>query len=177
MKTPRSKVIRSAIIALLIGGVYAAPMPTTVEIVPVGSDSSDTERLIGNVRVRFADGHSELWTRQGRCLLAKVTKNGLIGWTRFGERNRRGVPVNDSIRLMVSTEHWVDFRSGYPFIDDWDTSADGAALIVRSGFAHGPFRFERFDLRTQKLLEQTTEKPYAELPAWARPLATDQPKP
>lgn len=151
-------------------------MPKSVEIVPL-SGSGESETHVGNVRVRFKDGHSELWTKQGRCLIAKVTKNGLIGWTRFGERNHRGAPVNDSIRLMTSTEHWVDFRSGYPFIDDWDTSPDGATLIVRSGFAHGPCRFELFDTRTQKLIEQTTEKPYAELPAWARPLATDQPKP
>ena len=177
MKSLRSTVLGFVIATLVFACVSAATMPIAVEIVPVAGESLGSDAPMGNIRVRFKDGHTELWTKQGRCLIAKVTRNGLVGWTHFGERNHRGAPVNDSIRLMVTTERWVDFRSGYPFIDDWNTSADGSTLVVRSGFAHGPARFELFDMRTQKLLEQTTEKPYAELPEWARVLATDQPKP
>ena len=78
---------------------------------------------------------------------------------------------------MTSSDRWVDFHSGYPFIDERDTSADGATLLIRSRFAHGPARFELFDLRTQQLIHQTVEQPYADLPSWGKPLATDHPKP
>lgn len=168
-------------IAILIGALatQAAPAgerPVVVEIVPVATEMRDAGFQIGNVRVRFKDGHSEVWTTRGQCLIAKISRNGFVGWTRYAARNRRGVPVNDTVRLMVSKDRWIDFHSGYPFIDDWDTSDDGATLIVRSGFAHGPFRFQLFDVRTQKPMEQTVERPYDELPVWARLLATDKPK-
>jgi len=169
-------------IAILIGALaarlaLAVDRPVAVEIVAVPAEMRDTGCRIGNVRVSFMDGRSELWTKRGRCLLAKISRGGMVGWTRYGYRNRRGAPVNDTVRLMVSNDRWVDFRSGYPFIDNWDTSQDGSRLMVQSGLAHGPRRFELFDVPSQRLLEQIVEKPFAELPDWARTLATDAPRP
>src|SRR4051812_38351714 len=126
MTTPALVAFALAVAASSLGSALAGPMPTSVEIVPVVSETGDSGLPIGNIRVRFADGHSELWTKQGHCLLPKITKRGLVGWTRYEGCDQRGGLMNDSIRLMISPTRWVDFRSGCPYIDDWDTSADGS---------------------------------------------------
>lgn len=121
MNTLRSIITHLVITAFPLGAISAATMPIAVEIVPKASQMRDSGIPIGNVRVRFKDGHTELWTKRGHCLIAKITRNGLVGWARYNELNGRAMPGNALIRLMVSTDHWVDFLSGYPYIDNWDT--------------------------------------------------------
>ena len=56
--------------------------PNGVAIIDVPSERRDYGTNIGNVKVQFSDGHSEVWTSLGRCMYAQVSPTGLIGWTR-----------------------------------------------------------------------------------------------
>ena len=84
--------------------------------------------------------------------------------------------MNSVLRVMISSEHWLDFQAG-PFIEDWRFADHKATVIVRSRGRHGPSRIQRFSLTTGKGLDSTKGSArYSETPDWAKPLADDQPK-
>ena len=153
----------------------AADMPVSAEIVDVPSERRDWGEPIGNVRVKFADGHSEFWTRLGRCMDVRRSDSGLVGWSRYTERNSYGEPVNSVLRVMVSNERWMDFQAG-PFINDWNFADHDSTVIVKSRGRHGPSVIQRFSLKTGKLVDSTKGSSlYSETPDWAKPFADDRP--
>src|SRR5205814_8499445 len=63
------------VLSLLTASAFAGARtakPKSVTIVDVPSERRDYGTNIGNIKVRFSDGHSEVWTSLGRCM-----KNGL----------------------------------------------------------------------------------------------------
>jgi hypothetical protein len=64
-----------------------AATPESVTIIDVPSERRDYGTNIGNIKVRYSDGHSEVWTSLGRCMYAHVSPTGLVGWTRYTSRN------------------------------------------------------------------------------------------
>lgn len=155
---------------------FGSDMPVSAEIVDVPSERRDSGEPIGNIRVTFADGHSEFWTRLGRCLHVRRASSGLVGWTRFTSRNSYGGPVNSVLRVMVTSSQWKDFQAG-PFIEDWMFADNDTSVIVRSRARHGPSSIHKFSLKTGDLIDHTKgSERYADTPEWARPLADDQPR-
>ena len=145
----------------------AAEMPVAAEIVDVPAERRDYGIPIGNVRVRFADGHSEMWTRLGRCMQVQRSAAGRVGWTRYTNRNLHGEPVNNVLRVMTANGSWQDFQAG-PFIREWDFAIDGASVVVLSGGRHGAGMLHRFSLKAGELtgvVKESTRK--EELPDWA----------
>ena len=57
-----------------------------VSIIVVSSPTGGGK--IGNVKVAFADGHTEVLTHTGDCYNAKVSAKGDVGWIRIGKRER-----------------------------------------------------------------------------------------
>ena len=45
-----------------------------------GNKSSRPEYKIGNVRVTYSDGTTDLWTFKGNCAEPKVSTKGSVGW-------------------------------------------------------------------------------------------------
>jgi len=153
----------------------ASDIPVSAEIVDVPSERRDWGEPIGNVRVKFADGHSEFWTRLGRCIHVRRSESGHVGWSRYTGRNSYGEPVNNILRVMVSSERWIDFQAG-PFIEDWGFAEHDSTIIVKSRGRHGPSMIHRFSLETGKLLDSTKgSDPYKDTPDWAKPFADDRP--
>jgi hypothetical protein len=151
-------------------------MPTGAEIVDVPSERRDWGEPIGNIRARFADGHTEMWTRLGRCMHVRRATSGLVGWTRYTARNSYGEPVNSVLRVMLTTDRWKDFAAG-PFIENWDFADGDTTVIVKSRGRHGPSNIRRFSLKTGELLDATSgSDSYADTPGWAKPFADDRPK-
>jgi hypothetical protein len=105
----------ATLIATAAGSLAGAPQstPTSVTIVDVPSERRDYGINIGNVKVRFADGHSELWTNKGKCLIPHVSAKGYVGWTRYTSRNHYQEPVNDVLRVCFPDRTFKDFRA-YP---------------------------------------------------------------
>src|ERR1700751_5734060 len=97
----------------LVGAPAASP--TSVTIIDVPSERRDYGTEIGNITVRYSDGHSETWTSLGRCMYAHVSPTGLVGWTRYTARNHYGEPVNDTLRVRFLSGRIKDFQHG-PFI-------------------------------------------------------------
>ncbi|HSJ04881.1 MAG: hypothetical protein ACAI34_10725 [Verrucomicrobium sp.] len=169
----------AASLLLFAQATFAAdkPQPLKAEIVPVAEETKDWWTPIGNVKVTFTDGHSEMWTKQGQALLPKVSVKGAVGWTKIKERSDKGEPVNSVLRVLLSETEIKDLEAG-PFIEAWDFANEGATVVVKSRARHGPANFRKFDLQTAKELgNATTATPYKELPEWAKPYADDVPDP
>ncbi len=169
-----------AIVALFGVSVVSTPiradMPTSAEIVDVPSERRDYGAPIGNVRVKFADGHSEFWTRLGRCIHVRCSESGLVGWTRYTSRNRDGGPANGVLRVMVSPNQWKDFEAR-PYIEDWGFADHDKTVIVKSRGRHGPCHIYKFSLTTGQLIDHARgSEYYANTPDWAKPFADDQPR-
>jgi hypothetical protein len=90
----------------------ATPKPESVSIIDVPSERRDHGSSIGNIKVRFSDGHSEVWTSLGRCMYAHVSSTGLVGWTRYTSRNHYGRPVNSILRVRFLSGRIKDFEAG-----------------------------------------------------------------
>lgn len=155
------------VLAACISGT-AAEKPVAAEIVDVPAERRDYGTPIGNVRVRFADGHAEMWTRQGRCMELRRSASGRVGWSRYTRRNSHGEPVNNVLRVMVTNSRWQDFQAG-PFIRDWDFAEDDESVVVISGGRHGAGIMQCFSLKTGKPTGGVKESAAKEeLPEWAR---------
>jgi hypothetical protein len=118
-----------ALTATAVAGPPTA-MPKSVTIIDVPQERRDYATHIGNIKVRFADGHSEIWTSLGRCMDAQVSPTGLVGWTRFSERNYYQEPVNRTLRVRFLNGRVKDFEAypNGPFIEEWAFADDHSAV-------------------------------------------------
>jgi hypothetical protein len=149
----------------------------SIIVVPSRSDA----RKIGNVKVTFTDGHSEVLTHTDDCYNAKVSPKGNVGWIRIAKRKTlspSGKTIaldNDSlvVHLMDGTTKKFPPFDENRFIVDWTFAADDKTVILRSMGYHGPSSFVQYDLASGKVIDSRGPgyTPYAKLPAWAKPLA------
>jgi len=166
------------LLLLLAASAFAgAPTakPKSVTIIDVPRERRDYGTNIGNIKVRFSDGHSEVWTSFGRCMYAHVSPTGLVGWTRYTERNDYGEPVNNILRVRFPDRSVKDFRHG-PFIEDWAFADSDSAVIIKSRGRHGPAHYIKYSLRTGQVIDSVgLSTPYDRMPTWAQPFADDRP--
>jgi hypothetical protein len=153
-----------------------AVRPTSVAIIDVPSERRDYGTNIGNIKVRYSDGHVETWTFLGRCMYAHVSPTGLVGWTRYTARNHYGEPVNDILRVRFLSGRIKDFQHG-PFIDEWAFVDSDSAVAIKSRGRHGLAHYIKYSLRTGAVLGSVgLSTPYEQMPSWAQPFADDRPK-
>jgi hypothetical protein len=128
-------------------------MPKSVTIIDVPQERRDYATYIGNIKVRFADGHSETWTSLGRCMDAQVSPTGLVGWTRFSERNYYQEPVNRTLRVRFLNGRVKDFEAypNGPFIEEWAFADDDSAVVIKTRGRHGPAYYVKYSLHTGEL--------------------------
>ncbi|GEP45921.1 hypothetical protein BGE01nite_52120 [Brevifollis gellanilyticus] len=172
------KCVLAAGVMMILGVVAcaAADMPVSAEIVEVPAERRDWGEVIGNVRVKFKDGHTEMWTKNGKCLHVLRSDSGLVGWSRYTRRNDHGEPVNNMLRVMISPEQWKDVKTDL-FIEDWGFADGDTTVILKTRGRHGPSYIQRFLLKTGELLNETKGSgPHAATPDWAKPYADDQPE-
>ena len=167
-------------ILLIAAAVCAAsspsPVPRSASVVPVLSEQRDYGIPIGNIKVQFSDGHSELWTKDGRSLLPHVSRSGVVGWSRFVSRNVYGEPFNNLLRIHPPDRPSREFQVGR-FIEDWGFSDDGVSVSIKCRGRHGPSYLYQYEIGTGKLLDSITRSvPYDGLPEWAKPFADDKPR-
>jgi hypothetical protein len=152
-----------------------AVRPTTVTIIDVPSERRDYGTNIGNIKVRYSDGHFETWTSLGRCMDAHVSPTGLVGWTRYTARNHYGEPVNDILRVRFLSGRIKDFQHG-PFIEEWAFVDSDSAVVIKSRGRHGPATYIKYSLSTGKVIDAVGRSAtYDSMPAWAKPFADDRP--
>jgi len=128
---------------------------------------------IGNVKVTFTDGHTEMWTLQGRSQNPHVSSAGQVGFLLYQKREYRNYPIFDTLRVVWPDEHHRDYKAddSYPYIEQWAFVDDNAAVVIQSRAAHGPADFLKYDLATGKVLGHANAGSGEALPDWAKPYA------
>lgn len=174
--------LRFATLLLLLTASAFAKAPTarpkSVSIVDVPSQRRHYGTNIGNIKVRFSDGHSEVWTSRGKCMDAHASPNGLIGWTRYTDRNDHEEPVNATLRVRFLDGRIKDFLActNGPFIEEWAFVENDSAVVIKSRGRHGPAYYIKHSLLTGKVVESVeVSRSYENLPKWAQPFADDRP--
>lgn len=160
------------------GKQHLGAVPVAASIVEQTTISKDVTRLkIGNVKVRFSDGHSEMWTKGGQCVMPQVSSSGLVGWVRFSALNEDyAEPITSTIRVVGHDEKWQDYTvPAAPYIEDWAFTSDERFLLIASRHRHGPPYYYKFDLRSGEILDQCGPCKYDEKrPNWARTFSDDE---
>jgi hypothetical protein len=161
---------------------YAGPLdakPVSVRIVSVPAERRDYGEPVGNVRVRYRDGHAETWTSGGRYLMPKVSPGGLVGWCRFSMRNSYDDPMNSTVRVRFLDGRVRDFPAHErPFITRWAFADHDTALVIESMGRHGPCLYIKYRLRTGEVLGTVDiSAPGDQLPPWTRAVTGYRPGP
>jgi hypothetical protein len=156
------------------------PAPKSADVIVVPSIYDDFMIKTGNIRVKFADGHSEVLTTEGNYASPRVSPDGKIGWLRVDksnvdlrQKNRRGADAV-IVRLPDGTtkEFFADAQA--PFIGNWKFTAGGKSVAIESSSYHGPAFYVLYDIKSGKAKDNINRYvPYENLPAWAKPLAIE----
>jgi hypothetical protein len=167
-------------ISLLLFSISVPPAigadvkPVKAEIVDVPAERRDWGMPIGNVKVTFSDGHTEMWTKEGKALHAKASSTGIVGWSRYTQRNSHDEPVNSKLRILLSEKDIKDIDAG-PFIEEWDFADHDTAVVIKSRGRHGSASIVKFDIKSGKQLGSTGGATlYKDMPEWAKPFADDK---
>jgi hypothetical protein len=145
----------------------SAILPKSAVIVDAHDKLGDNS--VGNVKVLFTDGHSELWTKLGKSLLPRVSATGLVGWAHALFINARGWPVDSVLRVCWPDGHHKDFKADSAFIEIWNFVENDTAVVIKSRGAHGPAAYIKYDLRSGKDLAHADAFSGTPLPGWAKP--------
>ena len=178
---PATRLVISSSLSFVLAASFLAdshhPIPKSASIVVVPYD----EFLVptGNVKVIFADGHSELWTHGGDCHAVKLSGSGSVGWIRMDKKSvdthRMMLTGKDSLIVRTANGELKEFP---PFdenvgIMEWRFADDGRVIIVKSMGFQGPASYAKYEVSTGRLLDSRgpSYTPYDSLPSWAKPLA------
>jgi hypothetical protein len=138
------------------------------------SERRDYRMSVGNVKIRFTDGHTEIWTRDGKSLMPQVSSEGHVRWTHYARRNHYQGPVNSTLRIRFIDGRLRDFLAypNGPFIEQWAFVDNSSAVVIKSRGRHGPAYYVKYDLRTGKRIGSVgMSTPKGQPPQWAQPYA------
>ena len=146
MKTARFLTITVALVLVCAATAGdASPRPTAARIVPVKGEPDD---WVGNVSVRFSDGHRESWTAKGHCMIPKVAQSGLVGWTHAIGPHSRGGWMNNELRIARAGRLIAVFQADNAFIDFWTFADSDTCVVLRGVNVHGPTWIKKYRLDT-----------------------------
>jgi hypothetical protein len=165
----------------LVGRLFAADQtraekrkrPVSAEIVVAG-DGGQYPEPIGNVRVKYSDGTTDLWTTKGDCSLPRVSPTGMVGWTvndpatpYIGTRTMR---LNNLLVLVRAGKVIGKITGTKTSIEDWGFLEDPSRVVLCSRWPHGPADCELHEIKTGALIQSVKENA-TDLPDWAKPFA------
>jgi hypothetical protein len=147
----------------------STPKEVSIVVVPSKADMlshaiaegrSDSGGKIGNVKVTFTDGHSEVLTHTGDCDETKVSPKGNVGWVRrtkwedasFGGRVQPGPVGKDSLVVRLvdgTTKKFPAFGDNYGLVN-WKFADDDKAVIVQWRQYRSFREYVQYDLRVAK---------------------------
>jgi hypothetical protein len=166
---PKSVAVYLAIFALTAA---TTSLPQSAVIIPVPAEQGDMSFPIGNVKVTFTDGHTEMWTKQGRAAFPQVSSAGIVGFALFTKLIPPDPDFND-LRLVWPDEHHKDYASkpDRPIIEQWGFADNEATIVLQTRGTHGPAEFLKYNIATGKLIAQADVGVDSPLPDWAQPYA------
>jgi hypothetical protein len=164
-------VVTLSVLAGPLPQVLADQQSTAKDVSIIVVPRPDVRREIGNVKVTFSDGHTEVLTHTGDCYDAKVSPKGSVGWIRGRKTIQTG---KDSLVVRLpdgATKTFPPFRENVAIMN-WRFADDGKTLIIKSMGHHGPSSYAQYDLVSGKVIDSRAGyTPYAKLPPWAKLLA------
>ena len=156
-----------------IAAQAAGPKPVTATVL-----HPESEWGAGDIEITFDNGKKKTLTHGGRCARPKISAHGDIGWSVWLDANDdpKYQHSGELLRVRLHDGTTVDFHPNSLYIKDWNFAANDSAVIIDSMGHHGHQFYIEYDIKTGQILDHVDEyKPYAELPSWAQPIATNQP--
>jgi hypothetical protein len=117
--------------------------------------------------VTFSDGHEEMWTTTGHCLLPKASHSGLVGWTYGTAQHSRGGWMNIQLRIPRDRRLIARFNVPRAFIDLWDFADKDTCVVIRCVNAHGPSWIQKYRIDTSELVAEASAS--HDVSEWAKP--------
>jgi hypothetical protein len=148
--------------------------PKSAIVTDTPAESKDYN--VGNIKVTFADGHSEMLTNHRNSSAPKVAGSGIVGWIQWGGLDAAGRRQGkDTVRIRLAGGSFKDFAAnpaGGQFIMDWGFADHDSAVVVKSMGHHGPASFIKYDIASGKATgHQDSYLPIESMAAWAKPYA------
>jgi len=101
--------------------------------------------------------------------LKQTSKSGLQGWTLAKYKSGRGEWMNSTLVVTDRTGKVSKFRAEYGFIEQWGFVDNDTAIVIRSVNAHGPSYWQKFDIKSRKLIDDYFySKSPNRTPSWAK---------
>ena len=148
--------------------------PISAEVVDVPAAQANLGIKAGQIKVTYADGHSEVVGKGAECMKPHVSSKGSIGWTQCSGFDRKGYAQNEKLVIHLIGDSTKEFKplTGLPYIEDWAFVEGDAAIVIKSRGGHGPAAFVRYDLKTGRRTAEKRQSSDEEVaPAWAQPLS------
>jgi hypothetical protein len=158
----------------------AKPQSASIVVIPSKFDGVVVQT--GNVKVTFADLHTEVWTRDGDSRDVRISRYGNVAWVHVPKETldtRRMMIAGKDVLVvrLVSgkTRRFLPYRENVG-IEDWQFSDQDKAVVIRSMGHHGPSSFVKYAIETGKIIDAVgpSYTPYNKLPSWAKPLVNPQ---
>jgi len=156
-----------------------AASPKEVDIVDVSAAFAGRLDKIGNVKVSFTDGRTEVLTKDGCCLKPEVSPAGAVGWIHFrglGGRDK-DMLMNEVLQVRLPSGKTSEFKPESEegdtlFIEKWGFADGGASVVMKTRSYHGPAGISKYDIKSGKITGNVNGAS-DELPKWAEPYSDD----
>jgi len=138
-------------------------------IIPPGEDYLQ----MGDIKVTYADGHTEMWTQGALCGDPHVSSAGDVGWvhsTKSDDRYTHRTP--DMLHVHLHGGETRELKPNDPFIETWVFAGNNSEIIIKSRQHHGPAAYIKYDLKTGRETGRIDEYlDESKMPKWAKPFA------
>jgi hypothetical protein len=126
---------------------------------------------VGNVIALMPDGTTEMWTKMGGAMKARVGPEMLSGWT-FGKNDYKGTWVNSNLRVLKGQTVVANIEAEKPFIEEWRFMADAKTVVLKSRALHGAAVIELYDIGSGKKISRV-DAFAPRMPEWAAPFSDE----
>jgi hypothetical protein len=140
----------------------SAAAPVAVTVIDV-TNPTHTKYDTGNIQVRYADGHTEQLTQDGKSTQPALSPQGLVGWVYLADKNKDLLAVRGLDGMIKS------YAPNSMFVLNWGFVDDGNAVVIGSMQHHGPPYFIKYNLQTGNVLGRVDVYHKDSMPEWAKP--------
>ena len=169
-----------AIAVVSMSGAQADPAARlkSAEIVDVPAKYADWQYKIGNLQVRFTDGHVEVLTKDAHCLQPIISPTGALGWIHFSHMGGRDgdALLDEELRIRLPDGKFTGFEpepnGDTLFIEKWGFTDGGASVVMKTRSWHGPAAIHKIDIKTGKITGRASTAG-DDLPKWAKAYSDD----
>ena len=94
---------------------------------------------MGDIKVTYADGHTEMWTKGALCGDPYVSSAGDVSWihsTKNDDRYTHRAP--DTVHVRLRSGDTKELKPNDAFIETWAFASNDSEVVIKSRGDHGP---------------------------------------